>query len=67
MSNKQVLVYGLLEPTNYLRGIFVGHIHFIRLMRFRKFIETFHCCSGIGNKVSLNHQNHFKKGKYGTT
>ena len=54
MNNKQVLVYGLLEPTNYLTGIFVGHIHFTKLMKLRKFIEAFHCCSGIGNKVFLD-------------
>ena len=44
MSSKQVLVYGLLESTNDLRSIFVGHVHFKKLMRFRKFIEIFHCC-----------------------
>ena len=31
MNNKQVLVYGLLESTNDLRSIFVGHIHFKKL------------------------------------
>ena len=44
MSNKQVLVYGVLESTNDLRSVFVGHIHFKKLTKFRKFIETFHCC-----------------------
>ena len=44
MSNKQILVYGVLESTNDLRSVFVGHIHFKKLMKFRKFIEIFHCC-----------------------
>ena len=44
MSNKQVLVYGVLESTNDLRSVFVGHIHFKKIMKFRKFIEIFHCC-----------------------
>ena len=43
MNNKQVLVYGLLESKNDLRNIFVEQIHFIKLMKFRKFIEIFHC------------------------
>ena len=41
MNNKQVLVYGLLESTNDIRSIFVGHIHFKRLIKFRKFVEIF--------------------------
>ena len=28
MSNKQVLVYGVLESTNDLRSVFVGHIYY---------------------------------------
>ena len=44
MYNKQVLVYGKLESTNDLRSVFVGHIHFIKLMKLRKCIEIFHCC-----------------------
>ena len=44
MSNKQVLVNWFLESTNDLRSVFVGHIHFKKLMKFRKFIEIFHCC-----------------------
>ena len=44
MNNKQVLIYGLLESTNDLRNVFVGHIHFEKLTNFRKFIEIFHCC-----------------------
>ena len=44
MSNKQVLVYGLLESTNDLRSIFVRHILFKKLLKFRKFLEIFHCC-----------------------
>ena len=43
MNNKQVFAYGLLLSTNDLRSIFVGHIHFKKLMKFRKFIEIFHC------------------------
>ena len=35
MNNKQVLVHGLLEPTNDLGSIFVGHIHFKKLTKFR--------------------------------
>ena len=49
MNNKQVLGYGLLESTNDLRSIFVGHIHSKKLMKFRKFIEIFTValpCSG---------------------
>ena len=30
MNNKKVFVYRLLESTNDLRSIFVGHIHFIK-------------------------------------
>ena len=32
MNNKQVLVYGVLESTNDLRSVFVGHIYFKKLM-----------------------------------
>ena len=34
MNNKHVLVYGVLEPANDLRSIFVGHIHFKMLTKF---------------------------------
>ena len=44
MSNKQVLVYGVLDSTNYLRSVFVGHIHFKKLIKFQKFTEIFYCC-----------------------
>ena len=44
MNNKQVLIPELLESTNDLRNVFVGHIHFEKLTNFRKFIEIFHCC-----------------------
>ena len=44
MNNKQVRVYGVVESTNDLRSIFMGHIHFKKLMKFRKYIEIFHCC-----------------------
>ena len=53
MNNKQVLVYGLLESTNDLRSIFVGHIHFKKLMKFRKFIEIFHCWMTRLRNISL--------------
>ena len=43
MNNKQVLVYSVLEPTNDLRGTYVEHIHFKKLMKLQKFIEIFHC------------------------
>ena len=33
MNNKKVFVYGLLESTNDLRSIFVGHIDFKKLMK----------------------------------
>ena len=41
---QQVLTYGVLESTNDLRGTFMGHNHFKKLMKFRKFIEIF-CCA----------------------
>ena len=41
MNKKQVLVYGVLEPTNDLRSVFVGYIRFKKLTKFRKFVETF--------------------------
>ena len=41
MNNKQVLSYAVLESTNDLRSVFVGHIK--KLMKFRKFVEIFHC------------------------
>ena len=63
MSNKQVVVYGVLESTSDLRGVFVGHIHFKKLMKFRKIIEIFHCCM---TWLHVNTQNHFKKQKDGT-
>ena len=44
MNNKQALVYGMLESTNDLRSVFVGYIHFKKLMKLRKFIAIFHCC-----------------------
>ena len=34
----------VLESRNDLRSVFVGHIHFKKLTKFRKFIEIFHCC-----------------------
>ena len=54
MNNKQVLVYGLLESTNDLRSIFVGHIHSKKLMKFRKFIEIFHCCITMLRNTNLS-------------
>ena len=44
MNNKQVLVHELLEPTNDLRSILVGHIHFSKLTKFQKFTGIFHYC-----------------------
>ena len=45
MSNKEVLILGLLEPGNDLRSIFVGQIHFKKLIiKFWEFTEIFHCC-----------------------
>ena len=35
MNDKQVLVYGVLQSTNDLRGVFVGHIHFKKLICLR--------------------------------
>ena len=32
MSNKEVLIIGLLEPGNHLRSIFVGQIRFKKLI-----------------------------------
>ena len=43
IKNEQVLIYGVLESTNDLSSVFVGHIHFKKLLKFRKFIEIFHC------------------------
>ena len=51
MNNEKLLTYELLESTNDLRGILVGHIHFKRLMKFREFIEIFHgCLTRLRNK-----------------
>ena len=44
INNKQVLACGVLESTNDLRSVFVGHIDIKKRMKFRKFIEIFHCC-----------------------
>ena len=58
MNNKQVLVYGVLEWTNDLKSVFVRHIHFKKLMKFRKFINYFTVAwpgSGTRGKVSFNH------------
>ena len=43
MNNKQVFVYGVLELINDLKGIYVEHIYFKKLIKLRKFIEIFHC------------------------
>ena len=32
------------QQTSTCWSVFVGHIHFKKLMKFRKFIEIFHCC-----------------------
>ena len=73
MSNKQVLVYGVLESTNNLRSDFVGHIHFKKLIKFRKIywnIPLLHDQTqehefGCFYRMSV-HKNYFKKEKYGT-
>ena len=64
-SNKQVLVYEVLESTNDFKSIFVGYIH------LKKFIEILSLLHD-----QIQHQeirflliifisnNHFKKGKY---
>ena len=44
VNNKHVLIYGVLESTNDLRIVFVGHICFKKFLKSRKFIEIFHCC-----------------------
>ena len=70
MNNKQVIVYGLLECTNDLKSIFLGHIHFKKLMKFQKVIEMFHCClTRLRNKklIIFIDRSHFKIGKYETT
>ena len=44
MNNKQSTRLWIVKvSTNDLRSIFVGHIHFKKLMKFRKFIQMFHC------------------------
>ena len=58
MNSKQVIVYGLLESTNDLRSIFVGHIHFKKLMNFENLLKYFIVvCPGSGkrNKLSFIH------------
>ena len=52
ISNKEVLDYGVLESINDLT-VFVGHIHFKKLMKFRKFIEIFHCWMTRLRNISL--------------
>ena len=32
------------QQTSTCWSVFVGHIHFKKLLKFRKFIEIFHCC-----------------------
>ena len=72
MKNKQVLLYGLLESTNNLGSVFVGHIHFKKLMNFENLLKYFTVAwpgSETRNKVFLIifiDNNHFKKRKYGT-
>ena len=69
MNNKQVLVYGLLESTSDWGSVFVGHIHFKKLMNFENLLKYFTVAwpgSGTENKISFIDKNHFKKEKYGT-
>ena len=68
INKKQVLVYGLLESTNDLRIIFVGHIHFKKLMIFQRFIEMFHCFISQEIRflsIIVIDKNHINKGKNG--
>ena len=70
-SNKQVLVYEVLESTNDFKSIFVGYIHLKKFMKFQKFIEILSLLHD-----QIQHQeirflliifisnNHIKKGKY---
>ena len=41
MNNKHVLDYGLLESTNYLGSIFVGHSHFKKVRNVEKLLKYF--------------------------
>ena len=43
MNDKQVLFheYELLESTNNLRSIFMGHIHLKKLMNFENLLKYF--------------------------
>ena len=59
MNNKQVLVheYELLESTNHLRSIFMGHIHLKKLMNFEnllKYLTVAWPGYGTRKKVSFN-------------
>ena len=69
MNNKQVLVYGVLESTNDLRSVFVGHIYY----------DISKICWNISLLLDQTqeheirflltifiYKSHFKKGKYGT-
>ena len=69
MSNKKVLIYGVLESKNDLRNIFFGTHYFKKLMKSRKFIEIFYCCMNRLRFIFIIFvdKNHFNKGKYGTT
>ena len=77
MNNKQIVIYGVLESTNDLRSVFVGHIHFQKLSKNFTIawnIEIFHYCMTRAQEQEIRflliifiHKNHFKKGKYETT
>ena len=69
MSNKQVLVYGVLESINDLRSIFVGHIHYeiskiywnISLLDDQAQVQEIRFVL-----IILIDKDHFKKQKYGS-
>ena len=64
-SNKQVLVYEVLESTNDFKSIFVGYIH---LKKFIEILSLLH--DQIQHQeirfllIIFIYKNHFKKGKY---
>ena len=58
MNNKQVLAYGVLESTNDLRSVFVGHVHFKKLRNFENLLKYFTVAwpdTGIKNKIYFNY------------
>ena len=67
MNNKHVLVYGVLESTNDLINIYVGHIHFKKLRKFQTLLHDQAQEQQIRFLLIIFiDKNHCKKGKYGT-